>query len=238
MLSHALLTTVLLAAQGPSPTAEVTQSVATEDVQAQAETERVLLPSEIVAARIRQVLRDQRDAEASEPTAVALPAGALPAGASPAGALPEVALGDGGDGEDLDSSGPQVSLSGSVSTSSLGTTMTESVRLAPSWLGAQIDVSPVVAVLLALVFGSVVAWIWRGRTDRESLEEGPRPKYSSVAGPRTPWVAVQSLAMSGRPVHEIARQTEMAQDAILTLLELHNGGAPQPKGPPPTRVGR
>ncbi len=208
---------VLLAVQGPLMAQSPQELVLPGELDAGADVPGISLPSELVAERVRDVLRDHRDSEAWKQLA---------------DALPEMALtGD----ADLGSTLEAGRLADSISTASLFitmresmlTTMREAIRWRPSWWGKRVEAPPVVAVVLALVLVTALNWIWKGRSGRQSLKKREDPTEPAVKGRTDPWF-VKSLADSGRPVHEIARQTKMAQDAILVLLELQANGTRRP----------
>lgn len=210
MSSYAFVAWALLTVQGPL-TAEVPQVVLVpEDVNVAADKQRVTLPSELVAARVRDVLRDHRDSEAWKQLAGALPGMALTGGA------------------DLSSTLEAGRLADSISTASRLPT----VRGWRRWLPPRLSlpkVGPMVVVLLALVLARGVSRTGKGLTDRQnrqSLKRRAKTTEASVESSSN-LCFVKTLAMSGRPINEIARQTRMTRDAVLILLELQAEGTPQ-----------
>ncbi len=91
-------------------------------------------------------------------------------------------------------------------------------------VGALVGV--LVLVLLTFALVRVLTWMWKGLSGGQSLENPGNPPEPPVNDRSDTWW-IKSLVKSGRPVHEIARQTRMAQDAILILLELQAEGTPQ-----------
>ena len=209
MFSYASIAMVLLATQGPLIAENRQAFQFPQGVNADAGTQGLSLPSELVAARVRDVLRDHSDSRAWKQLADALPEMALAGGA------------------DLRSTLEAGRLADSISAASPLTTVGELIRWVPPWLRPRIEARPVVAglvaVLLTLVLVSVLHWIWKDRGNPQSLRNPVKPPEPAVRSRSDEWW-VKSLAKNGRPVHEIARQTRMAQDAILILLELHGEG--------------
>ncbi len=224
MLSYSSIAIVLLAAQGTLMAENPQTFLPPQEVSADAGTQDLSLPSEVVAARVRDVLRDHSDSRAWKQLADALPAMALAGGA------------------DLGSTLEAGRLADSISAASLLTTVRESIRWVPPWLRARIEALPMGAVLVGALVGAllgvlvlvlltfalvkVLNWMWKGLSDGQSLKNPGNPPAPPVKDRSDTWW-VKSLVKSGRPVHEIARQTRMAQDAILILLELHAEGTPQ-----------
>ncbi len=208
MLSFASAAIVLLTVQGPLTVESPQVSRGPAEVNARPYVLPTSLPSELVAARVREVLRDHRDSEAWEQLADALPEMVRTGGADPGSTFEAVRLAD------------------SISAVPLLTTARDAIPWLPSWSGAQFKGRPMIATLLALVLVSVFNWIWKDRTVRQSLEDPAKSPNPGVKGRRDPWF-VRTLARSGRPVHEIARQTSMAQDAVMILLELQAEGTTQ-----------
>lgn len=215
MLSYASIAMVLLAVQSPQLVEAPQISVVREEMNAGATMPQFSLPSELVAARVREVLRDHRDTRAWKQLADALPEMALAGGADLGSTLEASRLAD-----SISGASPSTNVSEPIATAS------ESIRWVPFWSGTLIDVRPVAIVVLALVLVSVLNWIWENGKDRQLFKKTASPTAPAVNGRNDPWF-IRSLAKSGRPVHEIARQTSMAQDAILVLLELQPESTPQ-----------
>ena len=220
MSSYAFVAWALLTVQGPL-TAEVPQvALVPEDVNVAADKQHVTLPSELVAARVRDVLRDHRDSEAWKQLAGALPGMAFAGGA------------------DLSSTLEAGRLADSISAASRLPT----VRGWRQWLPPRLSlpkvgpirlslpkVGPMVVVLLALVLARGVSRTGKGLTDRQnrqSLKRRAKTTEASVESSSN-LCFVKTLAMSGRPINEIACQTRMTRDAVLILLELQAEGTPQ-----------
>ena len=214
MTSHTFVVLALLTVRGPVNTEAPQVPVFAEDVMVVTEELGALLPSELVAARVREVLHDHRDSEAWKRLASALPALAFEGGA------------------DLSSSIEAAWLADSIYAVSVEPVVREptSERGATRvpWLGAWLD-SPfnrrlTASASLALILAGVVGWTFKRRTDPQS--HGRRVK-TSEASLESRGRVVKTLAKNGQPVHEIARQTRMAQDGILLLLAIQSKGKPQ-----------
>lgn len=199
MFSYASIAMVLLTVWGPL----------------MVENPQVSLPSELVAARVREVLRDHRDTRAWKQLAEALPEMALAGGADLGSTLEASRLAD-----SISSASPSITVRESKATAR------GSIGWMPSWSGIQIEFRPMVIVILALVLVSVLNQIGKTRTVRQAFNKPASPREPAVNGRSDPWF-IKTLAKSGQPVHEIARQTRMAQDAIVVLLELQAEGTHQ-----------
>ncbi len=216
----------LLTVQGPA-IAEPPQVALAPQIMSVAATEQhVSLPSELVAERVREVLRDHRDSEAWSQLAGALPGMAFAGGA------------------DLSSTLEAGRLADSISAASSLPTVGGPMSWLPPWLTSLPPVGPLagplvgplVAVLLTLVLLRVVSGMRKGRTttgqDRQDQQDqqslGPLAEATGVAvKSRSDLWFAKTLAMSGRPVNEIARQTKMTQDAVLMLIDLQDKSTPK-----------
>ncbi len=228
MFSHASISLVLVTVWGPLIVETPQVSTVPEEANAGVSMPHISLPSELVAARVREALRDHSDTRAWKQLAEVLPAMALAGGADLGSTLEASRLAD-----SISGASPSITVRESKATAR------GSIRWMPSWSGIQIEIRPMVMVILALVLVSVLNRIWKTRTVRQAFDKPGRPREPAVNGRSDPWF-IKTLAKSGQPVHEIARQTRMAQDAILVLLELQAEDTPQRVtngGKPATGVG-
>jgi len=177
-------------------------------------------PAQVVAAKVRAVLRGQGDPVAWKALATTLPELALVGGADVEATFNAARLAD-----SVAAAGARATVRPTVAAAVRGGSTASADRGPPSIFRATLPRNVSFAGVVVLAgFGIGLGLLWRrgGRASRRSV--GGSAEADRLAD-------VLSLAATGIGVAEIARRTGMAQDAIRVLLgirppsDLHNSGA-------------